>query len=67
MTSYPEDVGIEMLRNYRLFYVRIWRKGDEVVVGMVFTLMTLCIYALTARYALPYGPVIFPHVKMFEA
>jgi hypothetical protein len=33
MTSYPEDVGIEMLRNYCLFYVRICRMREEVVVS----------------------------------
>jgi hypothetical protein len=43
-------------------------RGDEVVVvGKVFTLMTLYIYALTVRYAQPYGLVIIPHVKMFGA
>jgi hypothetical protein len=53
MTSYPEDGGIEILRNSCVYGGR----GD--VVGMVCTLMTLCIYALTARYALRYGLVIF--------
>jgi hypothetical protein len=42
LTSYPEDGVIEILRNSWSFYVHIRMKGDEGVVGKVFTLMTLC-------------------------
>jgi hypothetical protein len=44
LMSHPEDVGIEMLRNYCLFFVGICRKGD---VGVRIYSDDACIYALT--------------------
>jgi hypothetical protein len=41
-------------------------RGRSGVVGKVFTLMTRCIYALTAHYVQPYALVIIPHVKLKE-